>query len=95
MTDLSQAAGVAPAAASTSSGRELSLPGWAGGLDSERVERDRLIVQARSTDAARQLQRCFPRWGAGVRASQLAGAGAAGEERARRSQRPGCLAHGR
>ena len=63
MTDLSQTAGVAPAAASTSSGRALSLPGWSGPLDSERVERDRLIVQARSTDAARQLQRCFPRWG--------------------------------
>ena len=30
MTDLYDAAGVAPAAASTSSGRELSLPGWAG-----------------------------------------------------------------
>ena len=64
MTDLSHAAGAAPAAASTSSGRELSLPGWGGGLDGERVERDRLIVQARSTDAARQLQRCFPRWAA-------------------------------
>ena len=63
MTDLYDAAGVAPAAASTSSGRELSLPGWAGGLDSERSERDRLIAQARSSDAARQLQRCFPRWG--------------------------------
>ena len=62
MTDLYDAAGAAPAAASTSSGRELSLPGWAGGLDSERAERDRLIAQARSTDAARQLQRCFPRW---------------------------------
>jgi hypothetical protein len=62
MTDLSQAAGVAPAADSTSSGRALSLPGWGGGLDGERVERDRLIGQARDTDAARQLQRCFPRW---------------------------------
>jgi len=40
----------------------LSLPGWGGGLDGERVERDRLIGQARDTDAARQLQRCFPRW---------------------------------
>ena len=63
MTDLSRAAGAGPAAASTSSGRALSLPGWGGRLDSERVERDRLIAQARSTDAARQLQRCFPRWG--------------------------------
>ena len=59
MTDTSHAADVAPAAASTSSGRALSLPGWDGGPDRER---DRLIVQARSTDAARQLQRCFPRW---------------------------------
>ena len=58
MTDTSHAADVAPAA-STSSGRALSLPGWDGGPDRER---DRLIVQARSTDAARQLQRCFPRW---------------------------------
>ena len=59
MTDTSHAADVAPAAASTSSGRALSLPGWDGGPDRER---DRLIVQARSTDAALQLQRCFPRW---------------------------------
>ena len=64
MTDLSDAAGAAPAAASTHSGRELRLPGWGGRLDSQRAERDRLIGQARSTDAARQLQRCFPRWAA-------------------------------
>jgi len=64
MTDVYDAAGGAPAAASTSSGRELSLPGWGRGLDGERVERDRLIAQARGTDAARQLQRCFPRWAA-------------------------------
>jgi hypothetical protein len=63
MTDLSDAAGAGPAAVSTSSGGALSLPGWGGRPDSERVERDRLIAQARSTDAARQLQRCFPRWG--------------------------------
>ena len=62
MTDLSNAAGAAPAAASTSSGRALSLPSWNRSLDGERVERDRLIAQARGTDAARQLQRCFPRW---------------------------------
>ena len=95
MNDLYDATGVAPAAASTSSGRELSLPGWAGGLDRERAERDRLIAQARSSAAARQLQRCFPHWGHSVRAPQLAGAGAAGEERARRSQRPRRVAHGR
>ena len=34
MTDLFDAAGAAPAAASTHSGRELSLPGWSGSLDS-------------------------------------------------------------
>ena len=62
MTDLSNAAGAMPAAASTSSGRALSLPSWNRSLDGERVERDRLIAQARGTDAARQLQRCFPRW---------------------------------
>ena len=54
MTHTSHAADVAPAAASTSSGRALSLPGCDGGPDRER---DRLIVQARSTDAARQLLR--------------------------------------
>ena len=64
MTDLFDAAGAAPAAASTHSGRELRLPAWSGHLDSQRAERDRLIGQARSTDAARQLQRCFPRWAA-------------------------------
>ena len=64
MTDPSHGAGPAPAAASTSSGRELTLPGWGGRLDGERVERDRLVARARDTDAARQLQRCFPRWAA-------------------------------
>ena len=60
MTDLFQAA--TPAAASTRSGRALNLPGWSGSLATEHAERDRLIAQARGTDAARQLQRCFPRW---------------------------------
>ena len=64
MTDLFDADGAAPAAASTHSGRELRLPAWSGHLDSALAERDRLIVQARSTDAARQLQRCFPHWAA-------------------------------
>ena len=63
MTDLYDAAGAAPAAASTRSGRELRLPGWSGGLDGERVERDQVMSQARASDAGRQLQRCFPRWG--------------------------------
>jgi len=62
MTDTSQAADVAPAAASTSSGRALSPPAWGGHLAGEHEERARLIADARGTDAARQLQRCFPRW---------------------------------
>jgi hypothetical protein len=65
MTDPSPGAGPAPAAASTSSERGLTLPGWGGRLDGERVKRDRLIARARATDAARQLHRCFPRWAAG------------------------------
>ena len=95
MTDPSHAAGAAPAAASTSSGRELSLPGWGGGLDSERAERDRLIAQARSTDAARQLQRCFPRWARAFEHLSWRALVDAGQERARRSQRPRRVAHRR
>ena len=61
MTDVTYAAAATPAAASTFSGQTLSLPGW---NPSQRglAERERLIAQARGTDAARQLQRCFPRW---------------------------------
>ena len=61
MTDVTSAAAATPAAASTFSGQTLSLPGW---NPSQRglAERERLIDQARGTDAARQLQRCFPRW---------------------------------
>ncbi|HYB25596.1 MAG TPA: helicase-related protein [Solirubrobacteraceae bacterium] len=62
MTDLHGAAGAAPAAASTHSGRDLRLPGWSGNLNSERVERDQVMCQARGSAAGRQLQRCFPRW---------------------------------
>ena len=62
MTDPSQVAGAGPAAASTTSGRALSLPGWGDTLDGGQLERERLIAQARDTHAARQLQRCFPRW---------------------------------
>ena len=61
MTDLIQTA--APAAAITSSGRALGLPGWSESPATEHAERDRLIGEARGADAARQLQRCFPRWG--------------------------------
>ena len=64
MTDLFDAAGAAPAAASTRSGRELRLPGWSRGLDGDRVERDQVMSQARASDAGRQLHRCFPRWAA-------------------------------
>ena len=95
MNDLYDAAGAAPAAASTSSGRELSLPGWAGGLDSERAERDRLIAQARSSRRRAPAAALLPALGHRVRAPQLAGAGAAGRQRARRSQRPRRVAHGR
>ena len=59
MTDLPHPA-APPASASTHSGRTLSLPSSSGGHEHE--ERDRLIAQARGTDAARQTQRCFPRW---------------------------------
>ncbi|MGA2929291.1 MAG: SNF2-related protein, partial [Solirubrobacteraceae bacterium] len=60
MTDSPPAAGMSPAAgAFTYSGRSLSLPGSG---DTHSVERERLIARARDTDAARQLQRCFPRW---------------------------------
>ena len=62
MTDVSLAAADMPAAASTFSGRALSLPGWASPGQDRLVERERLMGQARGTDAARQLQRCFPRW---------------------------------
>ena len=61
MTDLNFAAADA-AAASTFSGQALSLPGWTSPGQDRLVERERLMCQARGTDAARQLQRCFPRW---------------------------------
>ena len=85
MTDISHAADVAPAAASTSSGRALSLPGWDGGPDRER---DRLIVQARSTDAGAPAAALLPALGPSVRAPQLASAGATGQQRAGRPERP-------
>ena len=50
------------AAASTFSGQALRLPGWTSPGQDRLVERERLMGQARGTDAARQLQRCFPRW---------------------------------
>jgi hypothetical protein len=59
LTDFPLAAGTPAAAASTSSGRSLSVPKFG---DASGVERERLITRARDTDAARQLQRCFPRW---------------------------------
>jgi hypothetical protein len=51
----------ATAAATTSSGQALYLPGWSR-PESHALERERLIAQARGSDAGRQLQRCFPRW---------------------------------
>ena len=62
MTDLSQAAGPPPAAATTMSGRPLTPAGWTAALDSGRLEREQLIARASGSDAARQLQRCFPHW---------------------------------
>ena len=61
MTDVNFAA-ADTAAASTFSGQALSLPGWTSPGQDRLVERERLMSQARGTDAARQLQRCFPRW---------------------------------
>jgi hypothetical protein len=62
LTDLSQAAGAPPAAAATTSGRQLTPAGWSTSLESGRLEREQVVARARGTDAARQLQRCFPRW---------------------------------
>ena len=47
------------AAATSGSGRALGPPGLSAGRPDER---ERLIVRACESDAARQLQRCFPRW---------------------------------
>ena len=88
MTSVPEAAGPLPAAASTSSGRALSLAGWGASPEASQFERDALIAQARETDAARQLQRCFPRWAQGARAPVVARAARAGRQRARRPQRP-------
>ena len=63
MTSVPEPAGLVPAAASTSSGRALSLAGWGAGPEASQSERDALAARARDTDATRQLQRCFPRWG--------------------------------
>ena len=62
MTNVNSAAAATPAAASTFCGQPLSLPDWTSPGHDRLVERERLIGQARGTDAARQLQRCFPRW---------------------------------
>ena len=62
MTSVPEASGPMPAAASTSSGRALSLAGWGASPEASHFEREALIAQARDTDAARQLQRCFARW---------------------------------
>ena len=61
-TNLRAGAAVAAAAAS---GWPLQLPGWAGGplVADDHPEREQAEARARETDAGRQLQRCFPRWG--------------------------------
>ena len=61
MSDVISPASATAAAATTYSGQALSLPGW-NPSQRDLAERERLIDQARGTDAARQLQRCFPRW---------------------------------
>jgi hypothetical protein len=60
--NLPLASGRAPAAALTRSGHPLGATGWGAGAEASHLERERLIGQARDTDAARQLQRCFPSW---------------------------------
>ena len=56
------AAGGAPAATTTASGRPLSLPGsWALATADQR-EREQLLGPAGESDAGRQFARCFPRW---------------------------------
>ena len=62
MTGSSDSAGASPAATSTASGRPVSLPGWRATPQGSQFERDATLARARETDAARQLQRCFPRW---------------------------------
>ena len=85
MTDTSHAADVAPAAASTSSGRALSLPGWDGGPDRER---DRLIAAGAEHRRGPPAAALLPALGPSVRAPQLASAGQDGQQRASRSQQP-------
>lgn len=62
MTSVPEAAGPMPAAASTSSGRPLSLSGWSTTPQGSQFERDAILARACDTDAVRQLQRCFARW---------------------------------
>ena len=56
--------------------------GWAAPVDERTLERERLEDRARRADATAQLQRCFPRWSAGARAPDRAGARPARPERA-------------
>ena len=64
--------------------RPRRLPALAPG----RAEREPLARQARETDAGRQLQRCFPRWGTALEHLRWRGARAPGRRRAGRPQRP-------
>ena len=52
-------------AAAAASDRPLQLPGWAADplVADEHPEGEQAEARARETDAGRQLQRCFPRWG--------------------------------
>ena len=49
-------------AASTVSGRPLTLPGRWPSATAEELERDRLLGPARESDAGRQFARCFAVW---------------------------------
>ena len=56
------AAGARVPAATTASGRPLTLPGTWTSATAEELERDRLLDPAAGSDAGRQFARCFVRW---------------------------------
>ena len=56
------AAGDAPAATTTTSGRPLSLPGSWAVATADQHEREQLLGPAGESDAGRQFARCFHRW---------------------------------
>ena len=56
------AAGARVPAATTASGRPLTLPGTLTSATAEELERDRLLGPAAASGAGRQFARCFLRW---------------------------------